>query len=33
LQPIADKIGPTVTEIAVPLDVVPDHQSPAFQRA
>ena len=33
LVPIAEKIGPTVAEIAVPLDVIPDHQSPAFQRA
>ncbi|MBU3700986.1 MAG: amidohydrolase [Acidimicrobiia bacterium] len=33
LQPIADRIGPTVAEIATPLDVVPDHQSPAFQNA
>jgi predicted TIM-barrel fold metal-dependent hydrolase len=33
LQPIADKIGPTVAELAEPLDTVPDHQSPAFQRA
>jgi hypothetical protein len=33
LLPIAEKIGPTVAEIAVPLDVIPDHQSPAFQRA
>ncbi|MCD9622968.1 amidohydrolase family protein [Rhabdothermincola salaria] len=33
LAPIADRIGPTVDEIATPLDAVPDHQSPAFQRA
>ena len=33
LQPIADRIGPTVAEIATPLEVVPDHQSPAFQNA
>ncbi len=33
LQPIADRIGPTVAEIATPLDEVPDHQSPAFQNA
>ena len=30
---IAAKIGPTVAEIAEPLTEVPDHQSPAFQRA
>jgi predicted TIM-barrel fold metal-dependent hydrolase len=33
LQPLADRIGPTVAEIAVPLTEIPDHQSPAFQRA
>jgi len=33
LKPIAAKIGPTVAELAEPLTVVPDHQSPAFQRA
>lgn len=33
LQPIADRIGPTVAQIATPLEVVPDHQSPAFQNA
>ena len=33
LAPIAAKIGPTVAEIAEPLLEVPDHQSPAFQRA
>ena len=33
LAPIVAEIGPTVAEIATPLDVVPDHQSPAFQRA
>ena len=33
LQVIADRIGPTVDEIAQPLEQVPDHQSPAFQRA
>ncbi len=33
LAPIAAKIGPTVAEIAEPLSEVPDHQSPAFQRA
>jgi len=33
LRPIADRIGPTVAEIATPLEVVPDHQSPAFQNA
>jgi hypothetical protein len=33
LAPIAAKIGPTVAEIAEPLTEVPDHQSPAFQRA
>jgi predicted TIM-barrel fold metal-dependent hydrolase len=33
LRVIADRIGPTVEEIATPLDEVPDHQSPAFQRA
>lgn len=33
LQPIADEIGPTVEQISIALDVVPDHQSPAFQRA
>jgi predicted TIM-barrel fold metal-dependent hydrolase len=33
LRPIADRIGPTVAEIATPLDEVPDHNSPAFQRA
>ena len=33
LAPIVDRIGPTVAEIATPLDVVPDHQSPAFQNA
>jgi predicted TIM-barrel fold metal-dependent hydrolase len=33
LQVIADRIGPTVDELATPLAEVPDHQSPAFQRA
>ncbi|CAB4322434.1 MAG: amidohydrolase family protein [Actinobacteria bacterium] len=33
LKPIAAKIGPTVADLAEPLTVVPDHQSPAFQRA
>ena len=33
LQPIADRIGPTVSEVAEPLETVPDHQSPAFQRS
>jgi len=33
LQVIAASIGPTVDELAIPLDVVPDHQSPAFTRA
>lgn len=33
LAPIAAKIGPTVAELAEPLTEVPDHQSPAFQRA
>ena len=33
LAVIAERIGPTVDEVATPLDVVPDHQSPAFQRA
>lgn len=33
LAPIAAKIGPTVAEIAEPLTEIPDHQSPAFQRA
>lgn len=33
LAPLADRIGPTVAEIAEPLTEVPDHQSPAFQRA
>ena len=33
LQVLADRIGPTVEELATPLTEVPDHQSPAFQRA
>ncbi len=33
LAVIAERIGPTVDELATPLDAVPDHQSPAFQRA
>ena len=33
LQVLADRIGPTVEELATPLAEVPDHQSPAFQRA
>jgi predicted TIM-barrel fold metal-dependent hydrolase len=33
LQPIADEYGPTVDEVATPLTVVPDNQSPAFSRA
>ena len=33
LRPLADRIGPTVEEIATPLASVPDHESPAFQRA
>ena len=33
LRTVADRIGPTVAELAEPLTEVPDHQSPAFQRA
>jgi predicted TIM-barrel fold metal-dependent hydrolase len=33
LQPIADEVGPTVAELATPLDVLPDNQSPAFSRS
>jgi len=33
LRVVADRIGPTVAEIDEPLTEIPDHQSPAFQRA
>jgi predicted TIM-barrel fold metal-dependent hydrolase len=33
LVPVAKRIGPTVAEIAVPLDVLPDSHSPAFMGA
>ena len=33
LAPLAAEHGPTVAEIATPLDAVPDNQSPAFTRA
>jgi hypothetical protein len=33
LAPIAERVGPRVDEVAVPLDAVPtDSGSPAFQR-
>ncbi len=32
LRPLADMCGPTVEELATPLDIVPDNQSPAFSR-
>jgi predicted TIM-barrel fold metal-dependent hydrolase len=34
LDPIADRVGPTVEQVAQPLDAVPDgHNSPAFTRS
>lgn len=33
LAPIAERVGPTVAELATPLDAIPDHPSPAFRRA
>ena len=32
LRPFADEFGPTVEELATPLDAIPDNQSPAFSR-
>ena len=32
LAPLAAEHGPTVAELATPLEVVPDNQSPAFSR-
>ncbi len=32
LQPIADAVGPTLAELATPLDELPENQSPAFSR-
>ena len=32
LAPMAAKCGPTVAELAAPLETVPDNQSPAFSR-
>src|SRR5581483_4707722 len=31
-RPLADQYGPTAYELATPLDVIPDNQSPAFSR-
>jgi hypothetical protein len=33
LAPLAAVHGPTVEELATPLDVLPDNQSPAFSRS
>lgn len=32
LAPLAAEFGPTVAELATPLDALPDNQSPAFSR-
>jgi len=30
LVPVAQRVGPTVAELSLPLDVLPDSHSPAF---